>query len=125
MGVIWFEIPVFDLDRAQAFYEDVLQVNLERRLLDGHDMAVFIGPEGGIGALAHGESYVPSLDGCRVYFEVPNISGTLDRAVAAGGRILYPVTEVEPGIAVAEFADSEGNRIALSGHADGPSALHV
>jgi predicted enzyme related to lactoylglutathione lyase len=118
MRLVWFEIPVLDLDRAQEFYQEVLQIQLERRVLDGHDMAVFTGPEGDIGALAHGESYVPSLDGCRVYFEVPHIFGTLDRAVAAGGRVLYPVTEVEPGIAVAEFADSEGNRIAISGQAD-------
>jgi predicted enzyme related to lactoylglutathione lyase len=120
MAVAWFEIPVNDLDRALAFYEEVLQIRLERRIIDGHGMAVFTGPEGGIGALAHGESYVPSLDGCRLYFDVPDVSRTLDRAVAAGGRVLYPVTEVEPGITVAEFADSEGNRIALSARADGP-----
>ena len=33
MGVIWFETPVLDLDQAQAFYADVPQVNLERRVL--------------------------------------------------------------------------------------------
>jgi len=120
MAVAWFEIPVLDLDRAQVFYEEVLQVCLERRVLDGHAMAVFTGPEGDIGALAHGESYVPSLDGCRLYFDVPHVSDTLDRAVAAGGRVLYPVTEVASGIVVAEFADSEGNRIALSGRPHGP-----
>lgn len=119
MAVVWFEIPVLDLDRAQAFYEEVLQLRLQRRIIDGHDMAVFTSPEGDMGALAHGESYVPSVDGCRVYFGVPDVSSTLNRAVTAGGHALYPVTEVEPGIWVAEFADSEGNRIALTGRTNG------
>jgi predicted enzyme related to lactoylglutathione lyase len=117
MAVVWFEIPVLDLARAMAFYEAVLGVPLERRVIDGHEMAVFLEPEGAAGALAHGESYVPSLDGCRVYFDVADVAQILDRAVAAGGRVLYPVTEVEPGIRVAEFADCEGNRIAVSGGA--------
>ena len=112
--MVWFEIPVLDLARAMAFYEAVLGVPLERRVTDGHEMAVFLEPEGAVGALAHGESYVPSLDGCRVYFDVTDAEQVLDRAVAAGGRVLYPVTEVEPGIRVAEFADCEGNRIAVS-----------
>jgi uncharacterized protein len=114
MAVVWFEIPVLDLARAVAFYEAVLGVGLERRVIDGHEMAVFLEPEGAVGALAHGESYVPSLDGCRVYFDVTDAEQVLDRAVAAGGRVLYPVTEVEPGVRVAEFADCEGNRIAVS-----------
>jgi predicted enzyme related to lactoylglutathione lyase len=42
------------------------------------------------------------------------VAQILDRAVTAGGRVLHPVSEVEPGIRVAEFADSEGNRIAVS-----------
>lgn len=115
MALAWFEIPVRDLDRAVNFYENVLRVQLERRVLDGHDMAVITGPEGDLGALAHGESYVPSLDGCRIYFDVPDVADTLERAVNAGSQILYPLTEVAPGIAVAEFIDSEGNRIALTG----------
>ena len=46
--------------------------------------------------------------------DVADAEQVLDLAVAAGGRVLYPVTEVEPGIRVAEFADCEGNRIAVS-----------
>ncbi|MBM3689693.1 MAG: VOC family protein [Actinobacteria bacterium] len=122
MAVVWFEIPVLDLARAVEFYEAVLGVTLERRVIDGHEMAVFLEPEGAVGALAHGESYVPSLDGSRVYFAVPDVADTLGRAVAAGGQVLYPVTEVEPGVRVAEFADCEGNRIAISSGPDGVDA---
>ena len=44
-----------------------------------------------------------------------DVAGTLARASARGGTLLYPVTEVGEQGVVAEFADTEGNRIALSG----------
>jgi predicted enzyme related to lactoylglutathione lyase len=116
--VTWFEIPVVDLDRAIDFYEHVLEVELERTVIDGHPMALFPDPDddgGASGSLATGDSYIPSLDGSRVYFRVIDVAATLQRAIDRGGRELYPVTDIgAPGL-VAEFQDSEGNRIALSG----------
>jgi predicted enzyme related to lactoylglutathione lyase len=119
----WFEIPAVDLERAIAFYEHVFEVALERTEIDGHHMALFPGPidldgdteTGASGALASGDSYVPSLDGTRVYFRVHDVAATLRRAIDRGGRELYPVTDIGAEGLVAEFADSEGNRIALSG----------
>ena len=119
MGLVnWFEIPVVDFERAMAFYEHVFEVELERTVIDGHPMAIF--PEAdepgrASGALAAGDSYVPSVDGTRVYFRVDDVAGTLARASERGGSLLYPVTEIGEQGVVAEFADSEGNRIALSG----------
>ena len=47
--------------------------------------------EGGANvALARGESYVPSIDGTRVYFHVESIDETMARAIAKGGAELYP-----------------------------------
>ena len=113
----YFEIPVSDLERAIAFYEHVFECELERTVIDGHPMALFpdAAGEGSItGALAHGESYVPSRDGARVYFAVDDIDAILARVRELGGEILYPKTAVGEWGFVAEFADSEGNRIALS-----------
>ncbi len=114
--VTYFEIPVADMDRAVEFYEAVFSVSLERRLIDGHDMALFPFDEsagGASGALAKGESYVPSKAGPRLYFFIENIDETLARAVAQGGSVAYPKTAVGE-LWVAEFEDSEGNQIALS-----------
>jgi len=116
--VNWFEIPVIDFERAMAFYEHVFEVELERTVIDGHPMAIF--PEAdepgrASGALAAGDSYVPSVDGTRVYFRVDDVAATLARASERGGTLLYPVTEVGEQGVIAEFADTEGNRIALSG----------
>ena len=116
--VNWFEIPVVDFERAMTFYEHVFEVELERAVIDGHPMAIFPEtdePGRANGALAAGDSYVPSVGGTRVYFRVDDVAGTLARASERGGTLLYPVTEVGEQGVVAEFADTEGNRIALSG----------
>lgn len=113
-AVTWFEIPVHDLARATRFYEATFAVVLEPARIDGHDMALFPDAVGGSGgALAHGESYEPGPGGPRLYFGVDDIHATLAAAVAAGGSVAYPVTEVPGSGWVAEFIDSEGNCIAL------------
>ena len=116
--VSWFEIPVVDIERAVAFYEFVFEIELERTVIDGHPMALFPDADesgSASGSLATGDSYVPSVDGTRVYFRVDDVAATLARALDRGGQLLYPVTDVGEQGMVAEFADSEGNRIALSG----------
>ena len=111
-----FEIPVTDMQRAIAFYSAVFDIEFERVEIDGNEMALFPlidGAEGCSGALARGESYVPSLDGTRIYLTVNNIERVMAGALLAGARLLYPATQVGEAIKVAEFQDSEGNRIAL------------
>lgn len=113
---IHFEIPVQDLDRAIRFYEALFEIALERVHIDGNEMALFPLDEeapGCSGALAKGESYVPSLDGTRIYLRVAEIERVMALALTAGGECLYPVTRVSEHIRVAEFKDPEGNRIAL------------
>jgi predicted enzyme related to lactoylglutathione lyase len=73
----------------------------------------FIQEKSGIsGALAKGEIYKPTKDGVLIYFNTANMDETLRLANTNGGKILYPKTDNGIGI-VAEFEDTEGNRIAL------------
>lgn len=114
--VSYFEIPVTDMQRAIEFYQAVFQLALERTTLDGHDMALFPFDEHGqgiSGALAHGDSYVPSASGPRIYFFVDDIDAVLERVTERGGLIAFKKTQVGQ-FWVAEFRDSEGNQIALS-----------
>lgn len=115
--VRYLEIPVANLDRAVGFYEAVFAVPLERETVDGYAMARFpsLGERRGADvALAQGDVYVPSKTGTIVYFHVDDVAAVLARAAARGAAILLPRKEVAPGVWVAEFSDSEGNRIALS-----------
>jgi predicted enzyme related to lactoylglutathione lyase len=47
-----------------------------------------------------------------IYFKTENIDETLKLTTSNGGQILYPKTDNGIGL-VAEFKDTEGNRIAL------------
>ncbi len=115
--VFHFEIPVTDMDRAVAFYEDVLGLALSRQTVDGYEMAFFPRDDtrpGASGALAKGDVYRPSHDGSLVYFDVTDIDAVLNRATARGSQILYEKKNIGEAGYVAEFEDSEGNRIALT-----------
>ncbi len=113
----YVEVPATDMERAVAFYEAVLGFDLERRTVDGYDMALFPytdGAPGATAALAKGDVYQPTKAGPIVYFSVDSIDDVLKRARAAGARVLYEKKNVGAFGFVAEIEDSEGNRIALS-----------
>ncbi|MEM9669434.1 MAG: VOC family protein [Pseudomonadota bacterium] len=115
--VFHFEIPVTDMDRAVAFYQNVLDVELRRDTVDGYEMAFFPrddGKPGASGALAKGSVYRPSRDGSIIYFDVKSIDAVLQRVLVAGSQVLYEKTNLGEAGYVAEFEDSEGNRIALT-----------
>jgi uncharacterized protein len=117
--VVYFEIPVTDIDRAATFYEKVFGHKLERTSIDGNEMAMFPTDDAGAGisgALAKGDSYLPGKQGARIYFKTLNIDDSLQKAVNAGGKINYQKTSIGDLGWVAEFEDSEGNIIAL--HSD-------
>ncbi|MFN8359961.1 MAG: VOC family protein [Candidatus Kapaibacterium sp.] len=113
--VMYFEIPVNDIDRAMTFYAAVFTVDFDKETIDNNEMALFpfADERSGIsGALAKGEIYKPTKDGVVIYFRTENINTTIQSATAHGGEILYPKTDNGIGF-VAEFEDTEGNRIAL------------
>ena len=113
--VVYFEIPVIDIDRAIMFYKAVFNFDFEKEIIDHNEMALFPFSDentGISGALAKGEIYKPTIDGVLIYFSTVNIDETLKLANSNSGQILYPKTDNGIGF-VAEFEDSEGNRIAL------------
>lgn len=113
--VVYFEIPVTDIDRAIKFYKSVFQFDFQKEVIDHNEMALFPftdGQTGISGALAKGEIYKPTKNGVIIYFKTLNIDNTLKLATENGGQILYPKTDNGLGF-VAEFEDTEGNRIAL------------
>ena len=113
--VVYFEIPVNDIDKAIKFYTTVFNVDFDKEIIDKNEMALFpfANENTGIsGALAKGEIYKPTKDGVVIYFNTEDIDETLKLATSNGGHLLYPKTDNGTGF-VAEFEDTEGNRIAL------------
>jgi predicted enzyme related to lactoylglutathione lyase len=114
--VVYFEVPVLDLDRACDFYSKVFETTLTKEVVDGYQMAIFESSGdsfGASGALVVGDVYVPSHQGCFLYFGVESIDETIARAEELGGSVLYPKKSNGDLGSVAEIQDSEGNRIAL------------
>lgn len=119
--VVWFEIPVTDMDRAKKFYEEVFKVTIKVVDLGGLLMGWF--PDrgdahGATGTLIKQESYIPSQEGTLVYFSSEDVQQQIDRVAAAGGSIYQPKTQISPEYGyMAVFIDTEGNRIALHSRA--------
>jgi len=117
----WFEIPVRDLDRAQRFYEGLLDAKLKREPFQSENISVdqAIFPYSGAaqdtsGALVRWDGvYAPSDSGAVVYLNVADLQPLLERAPALGGDVLLP-PQTLPGVGTfAQIRDSEGNRVGL------------
>jgi len=115
--VVWFEIPVNNLERAKAFYDAVLDIDIQIVDLGGPRMGMFPAEQGATGAsggLMEYDSYVPSYDGTLVYLSCEDLQNELDRIEAAGGKILRPKSQISPEHGyMGVIEDSEGNRVAL------------
>jgi predicted enzyme related to lactoylglutathione lyase len=114
--VIWFEIPVENMERGKAFYEAVFGQKLTLLEMGPRQMAMFsmeMGIPGIGGALVKEEHFVPAYAGTIVYFSVADITGTLNKVVANNGKELIPKTSIGEYGFCAYFEDSEGNRIGL------------
>jgi len=115
--VFYFEIPVTNMNRAVTFYEELMELKLDRQIVDGYEMALFPfadGAPGATGALAKGDVYKPSKDGAIIYFQVRDIKSTVEKAQKLGRPILYPIKDIGEAGFVAEIEDTEGNRLALN-----------
>ena len=115
-AVTWFEIPVTDLARATKFYESTLGVALAQREMGPTRMAMFPvhhGGPGSAGALVKEDGYTPAAVGSVIYLEVDDIEAALSRVQSSGGSTILPKTSVGPFGFVAQFKDSEGNRVAF------------
>ena len=114
--VVWFDIPVRDIDRAVRFYSAVLGALLKKEQAGpGAAIAALPHPEGSIGgSLVQNMDAKPSDSGPLLYL---NTNGRLDEALMAveklGGKILAEKHSIAPFGFRAVVIDSEGNRIAL------------
>lgn len=117
----WFEIPVTNLDRAQKFYETILDIKMVRRI-DGENEGVFFPFDPNViqatsgrvtGVLSKSERNKPSGNGTVVYINAsPTIQTVLDKVEKAGGKVISAKIQIPPGF-IALIIDSEGNKVGL------------
>lgn len=120
-SISWFEIPTENLDRATAFYQSILNIELIPMDMPGMKMRIF--PienmmEGITGVLIHTEDgfHKPSsTHGPLIYLNANGaMAEILQRVEAAGGKVLQDRMQISPEHGyMALILDSEGNRMAF------------
>jgi hypothetical protein len=110
--IVWFDIPVSDLDRAIRFYSAVLDIEITEE-------------HPGVAVMAHGANEISGClyktdedqitdSGLLLYFNVNGRLGeAVDGATENGGSIVEPKHEISQFGFRAKVIDSEGNTIAL------------
>ncbi|MBC8212481.1 MAG: VOC family protein [Gammaproteobacteria bacterium] len=112
----WFEIYVQDMDRAKAFYEGVLALQLEN--LDMPEIEMWAFPmdmqrSGASGSLVKIAGYPSGGNSTLVYFSCTDCGVEESRVEQNGGRIEKPKTSIgEYGFITLAF-DTEGNMFGL------------
>ncbi len=114
--VVWFEIYVDDMDRARAFYETVLNVELSDYPAGELQMCTFpMEPQcgGSGGALAHHPEVKAGGNTTMVYFTCEDCAVEESRVVGAGGELVRPKMPIGENGFVSLVRDTEGNMIGL------------
>lgn len=117
----WFEIPVANLDRATTFYSKVFGTQLKpTEMGEGKEKVTLVflpafEKKGMSGALLLDQRQKPAANGTLLYLNGgKDLQPMLDRAKAAGGKVLVPKTEINKELGhFAVFQDTEGNTVAL------------
>jgi uncharacterized protein len=112
----WFEIPVSDFDRARKFYETLYGSEIVEIPFPGgrYGMLPCDMQHGVGGGLVQGEGFEPSDKGTVVYLNGgDDLNTPLSRIEKAGGRVVMPKTSIGENGFMAQFIDTEGNRVAL------------
>lgn len=110
----WTEIPVTDLNRANAFYEMLLEAPLTED--DGGPQRILLLPDLGseafIGHLYEGKP-VSEGDGITVHLAVDgNLENVMERIKKAGGEVISPVITIPSG-SFFYAKDPDGNSLGI------------
>ena len=113
--IVWFEIPVANMDRAKKFYETIFKINLTVALFGPERIAVFPYEAPAIsGCLIEAANLKPGHGPLPALNADPFLDEVLDRVEAAGGSIYHPCTQLPEGMGCfARIEDTEGNLIGL------------
>ena len=116
-AINWFEIPVTDFTRAKKLYETLVGMEVMEMPHPTYKYGKLPADmqNGGIGGgIVQGEGFEPSTKGTIVYLNGgEDLSVPLAKVETAGGKIILPKTSIGDNGFMAQFIDTEGNRIAL------------
>ncbi len=119
----WFEIYVTDMTRARAFYETVLNIQMQPLPapdgMEGEfEMLMFPSDmenqaPGSGGTLCRMDGFTPSAGGTLIYFSCEDCGVEASRVAAAGGQVFREKFSIAPYGFISLIIDTEGNMIGL------------
>lgn len=113
----WVEIPATNFERAKKFYETIFGIEVALVPIPRGQYGIFPldrDAMGAGGAIVEGEGYTPSENGRIVYMDRnEDLAIPLSKVEAAGGKIILPKTSNAGFGFIAQFTDTEGNRMGL------------
>ncbi len=112
----WFEIYVQDMARAQAFYESMLEVQLNKLPNNDYDLMAFpsdMTTYGAGGALVKMDGMPSGGNSTLVYFSCTDCGPVAMRAAACGGTIFRDKFSIGEYGFIALCTDTEGNMFGL------------
>lgn len=118
-AISWFEIPVKNYERAKQFYSTVIAQDIKDHHMPEQNVKYGMFPydndnNGVGGGLIEAEGQEPTTNGPTLYLNGgDDLSAPLSRVESAGGKIIMPKTDIGENGFMAQFIDTEGNRIAL------------
>jgi predicted enzyme related to lactoylglutathione lyase len=116
--VVWIDIPVADLERAQKFYAAVLAIPVQLQEFGDFKFCVLDHQDGNGGCLVLNPDEI-SDKGVLIYLNVNDpLRDALAKVEPHGGAIITPAHNIGPHGYRAVIKDSEGNRVALHSMSD-------
>lgn len=110
---IWTEIPVTDMEKSMAFYNDVFGWSLTLDTSGPNPMAMFGDQKGVCGGHLYPGKPAAAGEGNTIHLAVPGkLEDTMARCDTAGGKVISPIIEIPPG-RFAYALDPDGNSIGL------------
>lgn len=120
-AIYWVEIPAKDFERAMKFYEAIFNIEMLLIPMPRGKYAIFPLDKNALGAggaIVEGNGYEPAQNGVIVYIDRGNedLAIPLSKVEKAGGKVILDKiknSENEGTGFIAQFIDTEGNRIGL------------
>jgi predicted enzyme related to lactoylglutathione lyase len=110
--IVHFEIIGKDATKVKAFYSDLFGWKIGDLMPDMGNYGLIDAASSGLaGGVGQSDDGTPRMT---VYAEVDDLQATLDHAVALGGSVIMPPTEIPGVTTLALLADPDGNVMGLT-----------
>jgi hypothetical protein len=110
-SIVHFELIGKDAARLKEFYSQLFDWKIGELMPDTGNYGLIDAESSGLaGGIGQSDDGKPRAS---VYALVPDLQAALDNAVALGGAVVMPPTDIPGAVSIALFSDPAGNIVGL------------